>query len=279
MKYKAWLIYDQKGAERNAEFIRMHRETGDCMQVEVSLIITEQISDLSLQFQMEKPDFALVRTIQPELTKQLEDFGIPVFNNSFVAEICNDKGKTLSYVGTQSSVPVIPTQRFINSQLSRELLTYFPDHVVKAVDGHGGSQVFQTKESWEKIRKGIGGSDFVIQPFIRGPGRDIRFYVIGREIVGAVERQAAGDFRANFSLGGSVRFFSWGEKEKKLVNEICELFSFGLVGIDFMMDKQGNLLLNEIEDVAGARMLYQCQPQTRLLEKYFTFILGNLHAG
>lgn len=277
MKYKAWLIYDQKGAERNAEFIRMHQETGVRMQVEVSLVIVEQISDLSLRFQMERPDFALVRTIQPELTKQLEGFGIPVFNNSFVSEICNDKGKTLTYVGTQSSVPVIPTQRFANSRLSRELLARFPDHVVKAVDGHGGSQVFRTKESWECICRGIGQSDFVIQPFIRGPGRDIRFYVIGREIVGAVERQAVGDFRANFSLGGRVRSFSWGESEQKLVNEICRLFSFGLVGIDFMMDEQGNWLLNEIEDVAGARMLYQCQPQTRLLEQYFTFILRNLH--
>lgn len=277
MKYKAWLIYDQKGAERNAEFIRMHQETGVRMQVEVSLVIAEQISDLSLRFLMERPDFALVRTIQPELTKRLEGFGIPVFNNSFVSEICNDKGKTLAYVGAQSSVPIIPMQRFANSQLSRELLTRFPDHVVKAVDGHGGSQVFQTKESWEKIRRGIGCSDFVIQPFVGGPGRDIRFYVIGREIVGAVERQASGDFRANFSLGGRVRSYSWGEREQKLVNEICGLFSFGLVGIDFMMDEQGQLLLNEIEDVAGARMLYQCQPQIRLLEQYFTFILGNLH--
>lgn len=277
MKYKAWLIYDQKGAERNAEFIRMHQETGVRMQVEVSLVIAEQISDLSLRFLMERPDFALVRTIQPELTKRLEGFGIPVFNNSFVSEICNDKGKTLAYVGAQSSVPIIPMQRFANSQLSRELLTRFPDHVVKAVDGHGGSRVFQTKESWEKIRRGIGCSDFVIQPFVGGPGRDIRFYVIGREIVGAVERQASGDFRANFSLGGRVRSYSWGEREQKLVNEICGLFSFGLVGIDFMMDEQGQLLLNEIEDVAGARMLYQCQPQIRLLEQYFTFILGNLH--
>lgn len=278
MKYKAWLIYDQKGAERNAEFIRMHQETGVRMQVEVSLVIAEQISDLSLRFQMERPDFALVRTIQPELTKQLEGFGIPVFNNSFVSEICNDKGKTLAYVSTQSSVPIIPTQRYANSQLSKELLTRFPDHVVKAVDGHGGSQVFRTNETWERICGGIGRSDFVIQPFVRGLGRDIRFYVIGQEIVGAVERQAAGDFRANFSLGGRVRSFSWEESEQKLINEICGLFSFGLVGIDFIMDEQGQLLLNEIEDVAGARMLYQCQPQIRLLEQYFTFILRNLHA-
>ena len=277
MKYKAWLIYDQKGAERNAEFIRMHQETGASLQIDVSLIVTEQNSDLSLRFQKEQPDFALMRTIQPELTKQLERLGIPVFNNSFVSEICNDKGKTLTYVGTHSDVSVIPTQRFTNAQLSRELFFRFPNHVVKTVDGHGGSQVFRTNESWERIRKGIGCSDFVIQPFIEGPGRDIRLYVIGRKIVGAVERQAVVDFRANFSLGGRVRAFPWGEREENLVRAISGLFSFGLVGIDFIMDGQGNWLLNEIEDVVGARMLYQCQPQIRLLEQYFAFILENIN--
>lgn len=277
MKYKAWLIYDQKGAERNAEYIRMHQETGAGMQIDVSLVVTEQVSDFALQYQKERPDFALIRTIQPALTKRLERLGIPVFNNSFVSETCNDKGKTLAYVGAHSDVPVIPTQRFANSRLSKELFTRFSEHVIKTVGGHGGSEVFRTTESWERIRKGIGCSDFIIQPFIKGPGRDIRLYVIGRTIVGAVERQAVDDFRANFSLGGRARAFPWGEREKRLVDPICDLFSFGLVGIDFIMDERGNWLLNEIEDVAGARMLYQCCPQIPLLEQYFSFILKNLN--
>lgn len=144
------------------------------------------------------------------------------------------------------------------------------------MDGHGGKQVFRTTDSWEQIREAMGTSDFIIQPFVKGPGIDLRVYVIGDRIVGAVERQAKNNFRANYSLGGCVRFFCCGEKEKELVNIICGLFSFGLVGIDFIMDEMGNWIFNEIEDVVGARMLYQCQPEIHLVEQYFSFILEKM---
>jgi gamma-F420-2:alpha-L-glutamate ligase len=161
--------------------------------------------------------------------------------------------------------------------LSEELLQKYPAHVIKAADGHGGAQVFQTQESFEIIRHGIGSSDFVIQPFVEGPGRDVRVYVIGNEIVGAVERTAvAGGFRSNFSLGGSVKNYALRDADIRLVDKVCRLFSFGMAGIDFIVDKNNDFVFNEIEDVVGARMLYECNPDVKLLEKYFAFILDKI---
>ncbi len=57
-----------------------------------------------------------------------------------------------------------------------------------------------------------------------------------------------------------------------MVEEICRLFDFGLAGIDFIVEEGGSLVFNEIEDVVGARMLYQCCPDIRLLDRYFLFI-------
>ncbi len=273
---KAWLIYDEEGAIRNADYIRMHQETGRNFQIEFQLVMADKLWQTSCPDKEERPDFAIVRTIQPLLSRRLEKWGIPVFNNAFVSEICNHKGKTMDYVKRHCDVPVIPTESFSHEALSRKLLSDYPYHVIKATAGHGGKQVFRTSDDWEEINKGIGSSDFVIQPFVKGPGKDLRFYVIGDEIVGAILRQSKDGFRANFSLGGSVRSYEWGEKEEQLVHKICRAFSFGLVGIDFLMDEKGNWILNEIEDVVGARMLYQCQPETRLLEKYFSFILDKL---
>lgn len=276
MKWKAWLVYDREGARRNARYIRMHEETGRQMGIAFRLMLDEHMPDFSCLTDGERPDFAIVRTIQPALTKKLEDAGIPVFNNSFVSEICNHKGKTIDYVRSHSEISVIPTRTFSNGELSEDLLSKYPKHIIKAVDGHGGKQVFRTTDSWEQISEAVGTSDFVIQPFIKGPGKDLRIYVIGKQIVGAVERQAEQDFRANFSLGGSVRSFTCGEKEANLAHTICSLFSFGLAGIDFIMDEKGEWIFNEIEDVVGARMLYQCQPEIHLLEQYFSFILENI---
>ena len=276
MNWRAWLVYDREGAGRNSDYIRMHEEIGRQMQVDIHLVLEEELIGLSSLIKRDKPDFAIIRTIRPILTKQLEKAGIPVYNNSFISEICNHKGKTIQYIHDHSNLAVIPTRTFGNQELSRELLSDYQDHVIKAVDGHGGKQVFRTTDSWEQIREAMGTSDFIIQPFVKGPGIDLRVYVIGDRIVGAVERQAKNNFRANYSLGGCVRFFCCGEKEKELVNTICGLFSFGLVGIDFIMDEMGNWIFNEIEDVVGARMLYQCQPEIHLVEQYFSFILEKM---
>ena len=123
---------------------------------------------------------------------------------------------------------------------------------------------------------GIGTSDFVIQPFIDGPGKDVRVYVIGNDVIGAVERTAADGFRSNFSLGGSVTNYELRPEDTACVDKICRLFSFGMVGIDFIIDKDNHFIFNEIEDVVGARMLYSCNPEINLLERYFTFILDKL---
>lgn len=269
----AWLIYDEEGASRNADYIACHKEVGARQGIHFELRMAEE---LLLQIPEKHPGFAIVRTICPVLSKKLEAEGILIFNSAFVSEICNDKGKTIAYIKEKTEVPVIPTKRFAQNELSRKLLAGFPDSVIKAVDGHGGKQVFRTSDSFEKIRKGIGTSDFIIQPFISGPGKDVRVYVIGKEIACAVERTSPDGFKANYSLGGSVRSHSLSDVGKELVNRICTVFSFGLVGIDFLLDENGNYIFNEIEDVVGARMLYACQPETRLLEQYFSFIIEKL---
>ncbi len=273
----AWLIYDEERAARNRSYIQMHQEAGAGLGIRFQLLFPDEAERLLHRDPLpELPDFAIVRTICPRFSEELERFGIPVFNPASVSRICNDKGKTIEYVKANSNVPVIPTERYDNRDLSGELLSRYTDHVIKAVDGHGGRQVFRTSDPYPQIRQGIASSDFVVQPFIRGEGRDVRVYVIGREIVGAVERTSPDGFRSNFSLGGMVRSYPLDREEKRLVETVCRLFEFGLAGIDFILDEKGAFCFNEIEDVVGARMLYQCQPDVKLLERYFAFILDKI---
>ncbi|MCH5252394.1 MAG: ATP-grasp domain-containing protein [Lachnospiraceae bacterium] len=271
--FNAWLIYDKEGAKKNKDYIAHHKEVGEKMGIHFELKMREEIFS---KLPAPKPDFAIVRTICPELSKKLEAAKIPAFNTAFVSEICNDKGKTIDYIQKKTKVPVIPTERFKREKLSKDLLIRYPDSVIKTVDGHGGKQVFLTSEKFSVICAGIGSSDFVIQPFVRGVGKDVRVYVVGQTIVGAVERTATEGFRSNFSLGGTVKNYLLSEEEKALIEEICSVFSFGLVGIDFIINEKGKFVFNEIEDVVGARMLYQCQPEISLLEQYFSFILDKM---
>ena len=150
--FNAWLIYDREGAEKNQDYIAYHKKIGKKMGIFFELKMRE---DMDSEPFLSLPDFAIVRTISPSLTKQLEEKKIPVFNNSFVSEICNDKGRTIEYIRKKTKIPVIPTKRYKNGELSEELLRRHPDSVIKAVDGHGGKQVFLTSENFSRIHDGI----------------------------------------------------------------------------------------------------------------------------
>ncbi len=275
-EYRAWLIYDRERAAANRSYIQMHFDTGVSYGIQFELLMTDEVERRLREGKRELfPDFAIVRSICPELSARLEEF-LPVFNPAFVSKICNNKGKTIDYIKEKTDIPVIDTTTFQNNQLSESLLWDYPHHVIKSVDGHGGRQVFLTSDSYPLIRRGIGCSDFIIQPFVKGPGKDIRVYVIGKEIVGAVERTSVDGFRSNFSLGGEISSCLPDRQMCRMVKEICRLFDFGLAGIDFIVQEGGGLIFNEIEDVAGARMLYQCCPDIRLLDRYFSFILDKI---
>jgi RimK family alpha-L-glutamate ligase len=267
--YNAWLVYDEEGAKKNQDYIQWHMTLGKEYGISFQLKIIKEQWKVNSEVM---PDFAIVRTIQPDFSETLGKLGVPVFNSAFVSRICNHKGKTIDYVQKNTSVPVIRTISFSREKLNPELLEKFPNHVIKSVDGHGGRQVFRTDDNWEQIREGIGTSDFIIQPFVPGEGKDVRIYVIGNEVAGAVQRRAKDGFKSNFSLGGQVETYHLKEKEMDYVRQICRIFDFGMVGIDFIIDEKESFLFNEIEDVVGARMLYQCQPEVKLLERYFTFI-------
>ena len=115
----------------------------------------------------------------------------------------------------------------------------------------------------------------VLQKLTGRAHQDVRVYVIGKEIIAAVCRTATSGFKSNYSLGGSVELYTLSEKQKILVNKIIDQFDFGLVGIDFLIGDDGEFIFNEIEDVVGARMLYQCS-NINLVGLYLEFIKREL---
>ena len=58
------------------------------------------------------------------------------------------------------------------------------------------------------------------------------------------------------------------------VRAVQGLFSFGLVGVDFLFH-QGQLVFNEIEDAVGTRMLYM-HTQLDIASDYLDWILNRM---
>ncbi len=302
----AWIIYFRDAAIYNKKYIHFYIEEGAKLDIEVKLILVEDLEfgvKNSIWFmrykhkEIEKPDFVINRAIYPLLSKQFECMGIRVFNNSYVSEICNDKARTYQYLA-QTGIKMVDSSFYRNCQVKEVLSKVDESTVIKAVEGHGGRQVFLVEPSEvleyepdsesdddmensisiknkNDIMNGLECSDVVVQPLIGRKHQDLRVYVIGKEIVAAVLRTAREGFKSNFSLGGEVRLYQLSEDEVAIVNIIMKQFEFGLVGIDFIIGDEGELIFNEIEDVVGARMLYQCS-EINLVERYLKFIMNIL---
>jgi gamma-F420-2:alpha-L-glutamate ligase len=289
-----WLLYSKKDVEKNKGYIEFYKEEGRKLDIKIELVIMENLefgiknNEYYMLYEKSpiiRPDFVISRTIYPLLTKQIETMGIPVFNNSFVSEICNDKAKTYQYVA-KLGIDMVDSAFYNGDRIRDVLSNVYEPTVIKAVAGHGGSQVFlidklggigksTTVEQEEEVVELLEQSDFVVQPLTGTKKEDLRVYVIGKKIIAAILRRAKSGFKSNFSLGGEVMLYNLNEKEVNIINQIIAIFDFDMVGIDFIIGDNGDLIFNEIEDVVGARMLYQCT-DINLVKLYLEYILKKL---
>lgn len=277
---EAWLLYDKFRMERNINYINIYFEECKKRDIKLKLILVEDIefgikdNKFTLFYKKNKctmPDFVIIRTINPLLTKHFELMEVPVFNNSFVSSICNDKQKTYQYVSS-ANVEIIDTL-FIKKSDCNSIK--YPS-VIKPSSGSGGENVFLVKNEnqFKKAINSISDENIVIQKPASNLGKDLRVYVIKDKIIASILRVSNSDFRSNYSLGGSAKIYNLSSEEKSIVYKIIELFDFGLVGIDFIFD-EGKMIFNEIEDVVGARMLYSIT-DINIVSLYLDFILSEL---
>lgn len=269
MKRKqGWILYDQKQYEKNVWFADHLLECGESFS-DPRLIITERlwygVSNDKISFrydgeEVEPPTYAVMRSIQPLLSQCLETAGTRVFNSAEAARICNDKRLTFMTLAN-TGIPMLPT-RFYDAEFysMEELLSTERPFVLKSVGGHGGAEVFliETEENLKEALRAISGKPFLTQPLLTPYGRDVRIYVLGGKILAVILRTSE-SFRSNFSLGGSVREYELNEKERRMTEKVLSSFPapLDLAGVDFLLSDD-KMFFNEIEDVVGTRMLYQC---------------------
>ncbi|WP_232217791.1 RimK family alpha-L-glutamate ligase [Virgibacillus sp. SK37] len=217
-------------------------------------LINNQRTILVREKPIRLPDFAVVRTIDTMVQLQLEACGILCCNSSTVSHICNDKALSHHHIANLG-IPMVDTIFPQNKNLPEKSPLPFPC-VVKEVSGRGGKQVYfiQNQEEWDKVSK-MTTNNHIIQSCNVQLGKDLRVFVVGNNIIGAVLRQSNNDFRANYKLGGTASLFHLSNEQVSMVQHIVDNFDFDMVGIDFLFDKRGDLLFNEIEDVVGSRIL------------------------
>ena len=80
----------------------------------------------------------------------------------------------------------------------------------------------------------------LIQSYVPNPGEDIRMFVIGDEVVGAMVRKAGPtEWRSNIHLGGKGILYKPTEAENEIAVKAARAVGVEIAGIDMIMSKDG----------------------------------------
>lgn len=124
-----------------------------------------------------------------------------------------------------------------------------PPHVIKLNEGTQGAGVMLTEKlsASRGVIEALRGlyAQFVVQEFIReAKGADLRCFVVGGRVVGAMKRQSArGDFRSNLHRGGTAVGVEPSEQEIETALRAAQVLGLGIAGVDLIRADRGPLVL------------------------------------
>ncbi len=262
-----WLLYDDIDFAVNQGFGRMMQERGEPLGLKVEAVVLSAV-DLGMDAdgnpvcfkngQPARPNAVLSRQRDALVSEHFERMGIPVFNNSLVCRICNDKRATYQFL---QGLPMPETVFFRADAKEPPAGTVFPV-VLKPACSHGGDRVLVANnvDEWKAAASRILPEPALQQSVVTEAGHDLRVYVLGGKILAGVMRTARTGVVSNFKQGGHVALHELTCEERKLAQSVIDRFEkagapLHMAGVDLLYDR-GRPVIGEVEDVVGSRMLY-----------------------
>ncbi len=119
-----------------------------------------------------------------------------------------------------------------------------------------GVVLAETRKAAESLVDAFRGLDanFLVQEFVEeAGGADVRAFVIGTKVVGAMKRQAAkGEFRSNLHRGGSASPVKLSVAERETAREAAKVLGLQVAGVDLLQTGGGPKVL-EVNSSPGLK--------------------------
>jgi ribosomal protein S6--L-glutamate ligase len=204
--------------------------------------------------------------LQSSVINQFEMMGVHTINSFESIMIAKNKIRQLQILSKHRIA--MPKTFAIHSSLFTQDITKtvgsFPVIIKTPVGSQGvGVVLVESKRGLRSLldvmtseADGISGP-VIIQEYVReSRGKDLRIFVVGNKIVGAMDRVAnqKGEFRSNFSLGGRVKIAELSTQEKRLALRATSAIGLDISGVDIVRSKTGPKVL-EVNSNPGLKAI------------------------
>jgi gamma-F420-2:alpha-L-glutamate ligase len=203
--------------------------------------------------EVELPDGVLPRTgsatsyFSLAILRQFEHLGVAVINSPRAIEAVKDKLYCQQLLA-HGNLPIPRTMlvRFPVDIALVEKQIGFPC-VVKLIAGSFGEGVYlsRDRESFRDLMELIAsldqGKSLILQEYFgERPGQDLRVWVVGGRVIGAMLRRSVdGSFKANISRGGCGEDYQLDDEIDVLARECAQSLGLEIAGVDLLFEGDG----------------------------------------
>ncbi|TAH37638.1 MAG: 30S ribosomal protein S6--L-glutamate ligase [Alphaproteobacteria bacterium] len=182
--------------------------------------------------------------------RQLELMGLHSLNSSDGFARARDKLHSLQLL-SKSNIG-LPTTAFARAADDIDDIIKIvggPPLIVKLIEGTQGKGVVlaETTKAAASVIQAFQELDanILVQEFIKeAAGADLRCFVVGNQVVAAMQRKAReGEFRANLHRGATASIAELTEEEQNTAVQAAKIMGLGVAGVDILRSSRGPLVL------------------------------------
>lgn len=242
---KLWLIY-RNYYEFNAQYVpESMREAGTKLNIECEIFFEDYFSfslidnEVRLFYKSEEirelPTAVFCRCYNFDLMDYLEQHNVALVNSLRGMKLCKDKFKT-HLVARSLGILQPKTIKVRECDYNFLVAQLGSPFVLKDNTGQKGENVYLINDERHFLEVKQNMHDFICQEFMqKANGHDIRLYVIGEQIVDAVERVAKnGDFRSNVYQGATGFRIDVPQSLKDTALKLAHTIGLSVCSVDFL---------------------------------------------
>jgi ribosomal protein S6--L-glutamate ligase len=185
------------------------------------------------------------------VVRQLEMMGVLCVNDSIAITRARDKLRSLQLLSKKGiGLPITGFAHSLDEIQDLIKMVGGPPLIIKFLEGTQGVGVVlvETAKAARSVIEAFLGLkvNILVQEYIKeASGVDIRCFIVGKEVVAAMKRQAKSpeEFRSNLHRGGQATSIEITDEERTMAIRAAHIIGLNVAGVDIVRSNRGPLVI------------------------------------